>query len=103
MKELLPFLNLVNKVARVVGLGDQITTLIHEDNMGALTLANLEPGRITPRSKFYAIKLHWFRSKLKPNNIEIVKVETSKQKADIFTKGLARIKFKEIRLLLCGW
>jgi hypothetical protein len=35
---------------------------VHEDNMGALKLAKLEPGRNTPRSKFYAIKLHWFRS-----------------------------------------
>ena len=35
---------------------------IHEDNMGALILAKLEPGQHTPRSKFYAIKLHWFCS-----------------------------------------
>jgi hypothetical protein len=35
---------------------------VHEDNMGALRLAQLEPGQHTPRSKFYALKLHWFRS-----------------------------------------
>ena len=34
----------------------------HEDNQGALKLANLEDGRNTPRSKFYALRLHWFRS-----------------------------------------
>jgi hypothetical protein len=28
---------------------------VHEDNQGALILANLEPGRHTPRSKFYAL------------------------------------------------
>jgi hypothetical protein len=39
-------------------------TTVHEDNSGALSLANLEPGRGTPRSKHYAVKLHWFRSKL---------------------------------------
>jgi E3 ubiquitin-protein ligase DOA10 len=37
-------------------------TTVHEDNQGALRLANMEPGRQTPRSKFYAIKYHWFRS-----------------------------------------
>jgi hypothetical protein len=37
-------------------------TTVHEGNQGALTLARLEPGRTTPRSKFYAIKHHWFRS-----------------------------------------
>jgi hypothetical protein len=33
---------------------------VHEDNMGELRLLKLEPGRNTPRSKFYALKLHWF-------------------------------------------
>jgi hypothetical protein len=103
MKELLPFLNLVQAVANVVGLDDNIEKIIHEDNNGALTLANLEPGRVTPRSKFYAIKLHWFRSKLEPNDIIIVKVDTSLQKADILTKGLRRIQFGKIRFLLSGW
>jgi hypothetical protein len=28
---------------------------VHEDNQGAIILANLEPGRHTPRSKFYAL------------------------------------------------
>ena len=32
----------------------------HEDNQGALILANLETRRCTPQSKFYALKLHWF-------------------------------------------
>ena len=35
---------------------------VHEDNQGALILAKLEPGRHTVRSKFYALRLHWFRS-----------------------------------------
>ena len=38
----------------------------HEDNMGTLWLSQLEPGRNTPCSKFYALKLHWFCSWLKP-------------------------------------
>jgi len=33
-----------------------------EDNVGALNLAKKEPGRTTPRSKFYAVKYHWFHS-----------------------------------------
>jgi hypothetical protein len=90
MRELLPFKNLVETVASLVGLNTtdatQFKTTVHEDNIGALTLANMEPGRMTPRSKFYAIKMHWFRSRLKPNNTIIVKVETDLQKADIFMK-----------------
>ena len=33
---------------------------IHEDNVGALTLGNLEPHRMTLQSKHYTIKYHWF-------------------------------------------
>ena len=78
-------------------------TTVHEDNMGALTLAKLEPGRSTPRSKFYAIKMHWFRSHLKPREIELEYIESSQQKADIFTKALTTAEFLRARKLTCGW
>lgn len=78
-------------------------TTVHEDNMGALTLARLEPGRTTPRSKFYAIKTHWFRSHLKPNEIELQYIESRLQKADIFTKALSTQEFLRCRKLTCGW
>ena len=71
--------------------------------MGALTLANMEPGRVTPRSKFYAIKYHWFHSYLKPNKITVEKIATDQQRADIFTKGLTHGIFQNICKLLCGW
>jgi Reverse transcriptase (RNA-dependent DNA polymerase) len=107
MRELLPFKTLVLAVAECIGFSDDdvttIRTTVWEDNAGALSLANLEPGRSTPRSKFYAIKMHWFRSKLEPNNIQILKIDTAQQKADIFTKGLQKIKFFISRKLLCGW
>ena len=84
-------------------------TTIHEDNMGALKLAKLEPGRYTPCSKFYAIKLHWFRSWLLPNKdenidkINIVHCDSSTQKADYMTKFLVPVKFKACRKLSMGW
>jgi hypothetical protein len=76
---------------------------VHEDNMGALRLAQLEPGRNTPRSKFYALKLHWFRSWLKPREIEIVHCPTQDQKADYLTKALGPTMFEACRLLSMGW
>jgi len=78
-------------------------TTVHEDNMGALTLDKLEPGRNTPCSKFYTIKMHWFRSKLKPNEIELQYIDTKMQKADIFTKSLTTAEFLRARKLTCGW
>ena len=57
----IPFFNLLKKVANVLKYNKarQLTfaATVHEDNQGALILAHLEPGRYTPRSKYYALKL----------------------------------------------
>jgi hypothetical protein len=69
MKDLLPLKRLIETVSEAVGLSLQgvihMRTTVWEDNTGALTLANLEPGRMTPRSKHYGVKYHWFRSRVK--------------------------------------
>ena len=107
MKSVIPLQDLLSIIGKGVGMtNEQLTTFkttVWEDNVGALTLANMEPGRVTPRSKFYAIKYHWFRSHLKPNKITIEKIATDQQRADIFTKGLTNGIFQNIRKLLCGW
>ena len=107
LKFVIPIQRLVATVPKGVGLEPErlttFKTMIWEDNMGAMTLAKLEPGRTTPRSKHYAVKIHWFRSYLKPNHIEIVKIDTKEQRADILTKGLRPETFEKIRKLLCGW
>jgi hypothetical protein len=80
-----------------------LKTLVWEDNQGAHNLANIEPGRMTPQSKHYAIKFHWFWLHLKPNKVKVKKIDTNAQKADSLTKGLQTDKFQDIRKLLCGW
>ena len=67
---------------------------VFEDNAGALSLANLELLRMTPRSKHYAVKYHWFRACFKPENIKVLKVELKLQLADIFTKGCLKAPLK---------
>ena len=80
-----------------------IWSTVFEDNSACEILANMEPPRSTPRSKHIAIKYHWFREALKPNNIKIVPIATEEQIADIFTKGLKPIKFEKLRKKLLGW
>ena len=58
---------------------------------------------MTPRSKHYAIKYHWFREQIGPRGITLVKIETKEQLRDIFTKGLGRITFEYLRKKLMGW
>ena len=108
MKDVIPFITLSRALGSAVGWDgtDDLTTFhttVWEDNNGALALARLEPGHYTPRSKHYAVKYHWFRSHLKPNAVDVQKIDTKLQRADILTKGLTAIKFKEISRLLCGW
>ena len=106
MREVLPLRNLVQTVANALGLNEMCNTTFkcaaHEDNSACETLANLEPGRQTPRSKFFDVKVHWFRSMLS-DHIKVVRVESKLQLADAFTKPLARDDFIRLRQLLVGW
>mmetsp|Transcript_13367 Transcript_13367/g.36871 ORF Transcript_13367/g.36871 Transcript_13367/m.36871 type:complete len:173 (-) Transcript_13367:6-524(-) len=63
MSEVLPLRELTKTLAEAVGLDPEcfteFKTTVWEDNMAALTLAKLDPGHTTPRSKF------WFRKHLR--------------------------------------
>ena len=106
MREALPFKGLVNEVAKALYVSDtalvEFQVTIWEDNNGALTLANLDPGQMTPRSKFYDSKVHWFRSHLGPR-MKVVKVDTEAQLADMFTTPLGKEVFQRVRKLIMGW
>jgi histone deacetylase 1/2 len=107
MRSVLPLLELLRIVGTSIGINESelatFKTTVWEDNVGALTLANLEPGRITPRSKHYAIRYHWFRSHLRPNRVTVEKIPTEEQRADILTKQLPTPTFRKMRELLCNW
>ncbi len=72
-------------------------------NVGTLILGKLEPRRMTPRSKHYAIKYHWFWEHIGPRNIQLVKINTEDQLEDFFTKGLSRIILTRVQKKLMGW
>ena len=107
MRLVLPLRELFTTLGSALGISKHymttFRTTVWEDNHAAEIIANLEPGRQTPRSKHYAIKQHWFRSHLKPNSVEVKRISTNEQRADILTKGLGKIQFAKIRKLLCGW
>ena len=91
---------LIKVVARALKLDDIVKSTFkctaHEDNQACQTLANLEPGRQTARSKFFDNKVHWFRSMLN-EHITVTRVDTKLQLADIYTKALARDDFERLR------
>ena len=106
-RELFPIMDLVKEVGAIVGLPTKdLTTMhitIHEDNAGALVLAETIPPQFTPRSKYYAIKTIWFREEIQKRGIKLVKINSVEQLGDILTKGLARPAFEYLRKKLMGW
>ena len=77
--------------------------VIHEDNAGALVLANTLPPQFTPASKHYAVKTHWFREKCIEKGIIIQKISTYEMLGDICTKCLPAPQFIYLRKKLMGW
>jgi hypothetical protein len=105
-RELFPVMDLVSRLGPAVGLDGGETNMnvsIHEDNAGALILAQTLPPQYTPRSKHYHIKTVWFREEIVKRGINLVKIETVEQLGDIFTKGLGKVTFEYLRMKLMGW
>jgi hypothetical protein len=106
MRDLLPMRALLKDIGLQTGMTFAKPTMLHstvfEDNNGALSLATAP--KITPCTKHIAVKYHHFCKGVgKGKGIVIIKIDTAKQKADIFTKGLVGDTYKKIRKLLMGW
>jgi hypothetical protein len=106
-RELFPVIDVVTELGNVLGLETKelasMHVSIHEDNAGALVLAETIPPEFTPRSKYYAIKTVWFREEIQKRRIKLYKIDTVDQLGDIFTKGLTRATFEYLRSKIMGW
>ncbi len=106
-RDLFPLIDITQEIYSALLLTPPATAQmhikIHEDNVGALILGQLEPRRMTPLSKHYAVKYHWFREHLAPRRIQLVKIATNDQLGDLFTKGLVKDSFAYLRKMLMGW
>ena len=117
LRTLLPIRNTLEEILKVIEVSikfptaiqtqsqaiHQFETDVHEDNNSALMLATEQ--RVTPRTKHYAVKLHWFWSIINDpsNRIKIVKIDTKEQQADYLTKGMPTPSFQECRQRSQGW
>jgi hypothetical protein len=75
---------------------------VYEDNNACIVLAKTE-SNFKPRTKHISLKFHHFQDKIKDGSLRIVKVDSTQNWADIFTKPLGRIKFEYLRKWLIGW
>jgi hypothetical protein len=105
MRDLIPIRRIVKTLCDVLfgpaKYKARMYSQVFEDNNGALQLARAP--RITPRTKHYGVKYHFFREQVQNKEIQLFKIDTKKQLADIFTKGLVQSTYEEIRHLLMGW
>jgi hypothetical protein len=106
LRELLPISRLLNEICERTNIqrdDDTKICRVFEDNEAAMKLAKSQLPKITPQSKHFAVKYHWFREKLEEYGFDILPVRTDKQKADLFTKGLLRTEFRTKRHMIMGW
>ena len=99
-------MDMVASLSKILHLPNPATSMhvsIHEDNAGALVLAETLPPQFTPRSKHYVIKMIWFREQIVKRGIKLFKIDTAEQLGDLFTKPLTKVVFEYHRKKLMGW
>ena len=80
-----------------------IKVSVHKDNAGAIILARTLLPKFTPPSIYYATKTIWFCGEINKRKISFLKITTSEQLGDLFTKGLPRETFEYLRNKIMGW
>ena len=70
---------------------------MYEDNSGAVSIAKY--GNFTKRSKYIEVHNHFVNENYEKSLIDVVKVSSEKNIADILTKSLGKLRFKKLRVL----
>jgi hypothetical protein len=90
MREVVPLLDIFGQINKAFKCQDHKPTVkctVFEDNNGALELATAP--KMRPRTKHIAIKYHHFRSSMDSGAVQIKRVDTKNQIADLLTKDEA--------------
>ena len=98
-KELFPMMDMVAVLGPAIGIPAGPTTMrvsIHEDNAGALILAQKLPPEYTPRSKHYHTKTIWFREEVVKCGIKLLKIPTVGQQGDLLNTCRERLWVGEV-------
>ena len=103
-REVLPLRELITELTNWTSLTNSNPTIhctLFEDNVGAETLAKAP--KMNPRTKHIAIKYHHFREAVRKGYLQIQRVDTKDQLADIFTKPTPLSTFEPLRKEIMGW
>jgi len=97
------YMSLTDAIKQLVwmkSLFKELGSYIHKielniDNQGAMFIAQNDV--VDRKMKHIDIKYHYCRDVIKDGSVQLLFVPTNEQQADIFTKNLNHIKFKELR------
>ncbi len=96
--DLFPLINITKEICLALLLTPpntaQMHIKIHKDNGSTPILGQPEPKQMTPHSKHHAVKYYCFCKHLVTQKIQLVKITTTDQLGDLFTKGLEKVVFE---------
>ena len=104
LREAIPMINILQEIEKHSDLPSKtpkIKCRVFEDNSGAIEIASVHKYR--PRTKHLNIRLHHFRDYVTRGLIEICKIDTRSQIADILTKPIPNPQFQILRAQIMGW
>ena len=108
LRVLLPMQELLNEIITHVDVPPEfhvvdstIRATVFEDTNSALQLATTH--RVTNRTRYYAVKWHWFWDAVRTGKVKVAAIDTAEQDADYLTKGLVQEPFESNRRSNQGW
>ena len=105
--ELIPLCQIIEEVSKALHVSQNSTvtsySTIYENKSTCSHCSHANFPKTTPCNKHITVVYHWFCEYVVSGILNILQVDTFKNLADIFTRGLVIEKFTAIHKLLCGW
>lgn len=98
LSEAVSELKYIRELLKIFGINLIDPIRIYEDNSGAINIANF--GNFTKNSKHIEIHYRYVHESVKENLVEVIKINSDDNIADIFTKSLCKVKFEKFRMLM---
>ena len=90
----------IRNILNELGYGQHTTTIIHQDNQGAICLTKHQGNH--KRTKHIDVKHHFVRDLFTEHIIEPTYISTEDMEADILTKNVGKVKLQKFRRCILG-
>ena len=95
LSEVVSEIKYIRELVKIFDININEPIKVYEDNSGAINIAN--NGNFTKNSKHIEIHYHFVHESVEEKLIDVCKIDTKKNVADIFTKALCKEKFEKFR------